>query len=92
MTSILLDMLDDGETNFNVACARCGRRGSYNIEFLLSEYGELSPTSLMERLTLGCERSIAKNPLDPCSAIYAGFEILPHARPMNSGGQARGAR
>ena len=64
-------LVEAGESHIHVACAKCGRGGRYNIERLLRSYVELSPMSLLESVTLGCERRVAKNPEDPCSAIYA---------------------
>jgi hypothetical protein len=64
-------LVEAGDSHIHVACAKCGRGGRYNIERLLREHVELSPMGLLERITSGCERRVANDPRDPCTAVYA---------------------
>ena len=73
----LANFAEGGDPNVHVACAKCGRWDSYNIERLLRAYVELLPISFLESVTLDCERRIAADPSDPCAAIYAGCNHLP---------------
>ena len=55
-----------------VSCATCGRRGSYNVQRLLLERGDMRLTDFLAELTDTCPRVGAFKFGERCGARYEG--------------------
>lgn len=77
MLDALQKFYDAGDKYVHASCHKCRRNGSYYIKRALEAYGNLPVAKLIEGLTLGCERRIAANPLDPCVAVLVGLKDPP---------------
>lgn len=53
-----------------VACAKCGRRGSYDVARLWRERGDLALAPFLAELTADCPSAKAFSVYDRCAARY----------------------
>ena len=52
-----------------VACAKCGRDGSYRLDALIEKRGrDAKLIDWLDELTAECPKKIARNMNDPCGA------------------------
>jgi hypothetical protein len=56
-----------------IVCAACGRRGRYNIEWLMTEHGDAKLTDLLATLA-DCPKAHPVSFHDRCKAVYEGLE------------------
>ena len=58
------------QPRLEVACDKCGRRGSYSVERLLAERGDVMLTVFLGELTATCPKARAVGLHDRCSARF----------------------
>jgi hypothetical protein len=53
-----------------IACAKCGRRGSYAVGRLRERFGDATMIQVRETLSADCNRRGSSNTTDYCGAVF----------------------
>jgi len=63
---------DVSTRRLTLACAKCGRRGSYAVARLIEQHGDVTLIFLRERLSADCPKRKARSYTDWCGARFEG--------------------
>lgn len=69
----LSDLQARGLDRLRLACAKCGRSGSYRIDAALERWGDAKLTDLRSEITADCPGGKGPNAYDRCEAKYEGL-------------------
>lgn len=59
-----------GVERFEIACRRCPRRGSYNLESALTRWGDMKLTDLLLEVSADCQNGKGVDAYDRCGVYY----------------------
>jgi hypothetical protein len=74
-----MTLSDLGTPRLEVACEKCGRKGSYSVAKLYAERGDLRLTDFLSELTSACPNARSIGWHERCVArfVYEGTEAGP---------------